>query len=154
MDNKTKIQKRQLRNTLEALDKHQFKLFLNIIVHYWVNNKYFISKMNFFNMWCELNKLCHEVDESFPDQYDDHKLVKDFCIEHPFYFIDILSLKLVKSLFWRYMDKDLEVIIIAMRKLHREGLRAAYECINEAMGLSEDVDELVHQTEEHMKAFS
>ena len=110
--------------------------------------------MNFFNMWCELNKLCHEVDESFPDQYDDHKLVKDFCIAHPFYFVDILSLKLVKSLFWRYMDKDLEVIIIAMRKLHREGLRAAYEYINEAMGLSEDVDELVSNTEKHLKEFS
>ena len=105
-------------------------------------------------MWCDLNKLCHEVDESFPDQYDDHTLVKDFCIEHPFYFIDMLSLKLVKSLFWRYMDKDLEVIIIAIRKLHREDLRAAYEYINEAMGLSEDVDELVLQTEEHIKEFS
>lgn len=110
--------------------------------------------MNFFNMWCELNKLCHEVDESFPDQYDDHTLVKDFCIEHPFYFVDILSLKLVKSLFWKYMDKDLEVIITAMRKLHREGLRAAYEYINEAMGLSEDVDVLVSNTEKHMKEFS
>ena len=86
--------------------------------------------------------------------YDDHTLVKDFCIAHPFYFVDILSLKLVKSLFWRYMDKDLEVIIIAMRKLHREGLRAAYECINEAMGLGENVEELVQETEEHMKAFS
>ena len=32
------------------------------------------------------------IDESFPDQYDDHKLVKDFCIAHPFYFVDILSL--------------------------------------------------------------
>ena len=105
-------------------------------------------------MWCELNKLCHEVDEGFPDPYDDHKLVKDFCIAHPFYFVDILSLKLVKSLFWRYIDKDLEVIIIAMRKLNTEGLRAAYECINEAMGLSEDVDELVRQTEENIKGFS
>ena len=154
MDNKAKILKRHLRSKLEVMDKEEFKLFYSILVHYWVNNKFFISKMNFFNMWCELNKLCHEVDESFPDQYDDHKLVKDFCIEHPFYFVDILSLKLVKSLFWRYMDKDLEVIIIAMRKLHREGLRAAYECINEAMGLSENIDELVQETEEHMKAFS
>ena len=154
MDNKTKILKRHLRSKLEVMDKEEFKLFYSILVHYWVNNKFFISKMNFFNMWCELNKLCHEVDESFPDRYDDHTLVKDFCIEHPFYFIDMLSLKLVKSLFWRYMDKDLEVIIIAIRKLHREDLRAAYEYINEAMGLSEDVDELVLQTEEHIKEFS
>ena len=111
---------------------------------------FFIDKWNFFNLWCELNKLCHEVDESFPDQYDDHKLVKDFCIAHPFYFVDILSLKLVKSLFWRYMDKDLEVIISAMRKLHREGLRAAYEYINEAMGLDENVEELAQETEKYI----
>jgi hypothetical protein len=31
---------------------------------------------------------------------------------------------------------------------------AACESINEAMGLSEDIDELVRQSEEHMKAFS
>ena len=154
MDNKTKILKRHLRSKLEVMDKEEFKLFYSILVHYWVNNKFFISKMNFFNMWCELNKLCHEADESFPDQYDDHTLVKDFCIAHPFYFVDILSLKLVKSLFWRYMDKDLDTIIDATIKLHREGLRAAYECINEAMGLSEDADKLVSNTEEHMKEFS
>ena len=139
---------------LSKLNKVQFKTFYGMLVHYWVNQKAFISKQNFFNLWCELNVLCHEIDESFPDQYDDHKLVKDFCIAHPFYFVDILSLKLVKSLFWRYMDKDLEVIICAMRKLHREGLRAAYEYINEAMGLSEDADKLVFNTEEHMKEFS
>jgi hypothetical protein len=52
------------------------------------------------------------------------------------------------------MDKDLEVIIIAMRKLHREGLRAAYEYINAAMGLAENIDELVQQTEDNIKAFS
>ena len=140
MDNKTKIQKRQLRNTLERLDKYQFKLFLNIIVHYWANYKLFMSKMNFFHLWCELNEHCHAADTSFHDQHTDHKLVKDFCIKHPYYFVDILDIGLIKKLFWEHMDKDLEVIIIALRKLHREGLRAAYEYINEAMGLSEDVD--------------
>ena len=154
MDNKTKIQKRQLRNTLEALDKHQFKLFLNIIVHYWANYKFFMSKMNFFHLWCELNELCHETDESFPDQHTDHKLMKDFCIKHPYYFVDILDLGLVKKLFCEYMDQDLDTIIDATIKLHREGLRTAYEYINEAMGLSEDVDKLVSNTEKHMKEFS
>ena len=52
------------------------------------------------------------------------------------------------------MDQDLDTIIDATRKLHREGLRAAYEYINEAMGLSEDADKLVSNTEEHMKEFS
>ncbi len=44
------------------MNKEEFKLFYSILVHYWVNYKFFISKMSFFNMWCELNKLCHEVD--------------------------------------------------------------------------------------------
>ena len=107
MDNKTKILKRHLRNRLEVIDKEEFKLFYSILVHYWVNYKFFINKWNFFNLWCELNELCHETDESFPDQYDDHKLVKAFCIEHPFYFIVMLDLRLVKKLFWEYMDQDL-----------------------------------------------
>ena len=146
--------KTELRKSLQKLDTYKFKLFFTIVASYWVKYKFFISDQNFFNLWCELNELCHEVDESFPDQYDDHKLVKDFCIAHPFYFVDILSLKLVKSLFWRYMDKDLEVIVIALKKLHTEGLRASYEYINKVMGLSEDVDELVRQTEKNIKGFS
>ena len=154
MDNKTIILKRHLRSRFEVMGKDEFKLFYSIFVHYWCNYKFFISTRNFFNMWCELNKLCHEVDEGFPDPYDDHKLVKDFCIAHPFYFVDILSLKLVKSLFWRYMDKDLEVIISAMRKLHREGLRAAYAYTNETLGLTNDLDESIAQAEEHVKAYS
>jgi hypothetical protein len=80
--------------------------------------------------------------------------MKDFCVKQPYYFVDILDLRLVKKLFWEYMDQDLDTIIDATIKLHREGLRAAYECINEAMGLSEDIDKLVSNTEEHMKEFS
>ena len=154
MDNKTKIQKRQLRNTLERLDKYQFKLFLNIIVHYWANYKLFMSKMNFFHLWCELNELCHETDESFPDQHTDHKLMMDFCSKHPYYFVDILDLGLVKKLFCEYMDQDLDTTIDATIKLHREGLWAAYECSNKALGLSENIAELVAESEEHLKAFS
>ena len=46
MDNKAKILKRHLRSKLEVMNKEEFKLFYSILVHYWVNNKYFISKMN------------------------------------------------------------------------------------------------------------
>ena len=154
MDNKTIILKRHLRSKLEVMDKEEFKLFYSILVHYWCNYKFFISTKNFFNMWCELNEFCHETDESFPDQHTDHNLMKDFCIKHPYYFVDILDLGLVKKLFCEYMDQDLDTIIDATIKLHREDLRAAYECINEAMGLSEDADKLVSNTEEHMKEFS
>ena len=143
MDNNTKILKRHLRNRLETMNNKEFKMFYCILVHYWVNYEFFIDKWNFFNLWCELDELCHEADESFPDPHDDHKLMVSFCKEHPFYFIDILNLKLVKSRFWKYMDKDLKVIIIATKKLHTEGLRATYEYINKAMSLSENIDELV-----------
>ena len=84
--------KRKLKESLSRLDTHKFKLFYSILVHYWVKMKAFISAQSFLNLWCELNKLCYEVDESFPDPYDDHELLKSYCQAHPYYFIDILDL--------------------------------------------------------------
>ena len=154
MDNKTKILKRHLRSKLEVMDKEEFKLFYSILVHYWVNNKFFISKMNFFNMWCELNKLCHEVDESFPGQYDDRKVITSYCKQHPYYFIDILPPDLVLDLFCEHLDDRLDVLTGIAEKLDTEGLEATYEYINEALGLSDDVDELVRYTIGVMKEYS
>lgn len=93
---------------LSKLNKVQFKAFYGMLVHYWVNQKAFISKQNFFNLWCELNVLCHEVDESFPYIYD-HELVKSYCHEHPYYFIDILDTEPVIKLFCKYLDDRLDV---------------------------------------------
>lgn len=132
-----------LKTNLDKLDKHQFKLFYSILVHYCVNYKYFINEQDFFNLWCELNELCHEVDESFPEPHDDHNLIKSYCQEHPYYFINILDLELIKKLFCQYLDKDLDTITVAIEKLRTGDLRAAYEYINEAMDLSENIDELV-----------
>ena len=39
-------------------------------------------------------------------------------------------------------------------KLDTGGLWAAYESSNKALGLSENIAELVTETEEHLKAFS
>jgi hypothetical protein len=64
-----------LKETLLKLDKHQLKQFYGVLVHYWASHYFFISKRNLFNLWCELNYLCAEVDESFPDPYDDQKLM-------------------------------------------------------------------------------
>ena len=36
--------------------------------------RFFISKQNFFNLWCELNKLCHEVEDTF-DTHSDRLLL-------------------------------------------------------------------------------
>ena len=138
---------------LSKLDKDQLKVFYGMLVHYRVSQGAFISKKNVFNLWCELNVLCHEIDEGFPDIYD-HALIKSYCQAHPYYFIDILPTKMVISLFWKHFDDKLDLLATMVQKLDTEGLRAAYACINEAMSLSEDVDELVLHTEEHMKAFS
>ena len=67
-----------LYDNLKQLNKDQFKIFYGAFVHFWANYKFFISKQNLFNLRCELNKLCHELDESFPDQYDDYEMMKSF----------------------------------------------------------------------------
>ncbi len=101
----------QLKNNLIRLNKDQLKMFYGILVHYGVKHKFFISKHHFLSLWCELNYLCYEVDESFPDPYDDHKLVKSFCQAHPYYFIDMLAPELVINLFCQYFDNRLEFLL-------------------------------------------
>ena len=64
--------KRKLKEYMSRLDSRQFKLFYSIFVHYWVKHKVFISSQNFLNLWCELNLICSQVDESFPDPYYDY----------------------------------------------------------------------------------
>ena len=144
----------KLKNNLLKLDKRQLKLFYGIIVHYWVRYKFFISKRNFYNLWCELNYRCHEVDESFPEPYDDYDLLKSFCQTHPYYFIDILSPEVVTELFCEYFDDRLDVLATVVHKLRTEGLWAAYACSDKALGLAEDIDELVAETEGYVKSFT
>lgn len=82
---------------LRKLSPSQFKIFYGAFVHYWVKYKYFISKQNLFNLRCELNQLCHEFDESFPDQYEDQKLIKSFFLTHPYHYADVLPINLSGS---------------------------------------------------------
>lgn len=135
------------------MDKEKFKLFYSILVHYWGKKKVFISKKNFFNLWCELNLVCSIVDEGFPDPYD-HVLIKSYCQARPFYFIDILDLRLIINLFCEHLDDRLDVLIQVLEKLDTEGLWAAYTYSNKALGLNENIDELVRLTEGHIKGFS
>ena len=138
---------------LSKLDKAQLKVFYCMLVHYRVSQNAFISRQNVFNLWCELNKLCYEVDESIPDIYD-HELIKSYCHKHPYYFIDRLDSKQVVKLLCKYCDDRVDILTSMAARLATEGIMAACECINEALDLSEDIDELVRQLEEHMKAFS
>ena len=143
-----------LKENLMKLSKKQLKLFYGILVHGWASRKAFISTQSFFNLWCELNSLCAEVDEGFPDPYDDRELLRSYCHAHPYYFIDRLSPEIIIDLFCEYMDDRLDVLATIAQKLDTEGLRAAYEYINEAMGLGENIEELVQETEKNIKGFS
>ena len=143
-----------LKDNLMKLSKYQLKLFYGMLVHYWAQYRFFISKQNFFNLWCELNCLCYEVDESFPDPFDDHELLKSYCHEHPYYFIDILAPELVINLFCEYLDDRIDILAMIANKLHMEDLWAAYESSNKALGLSENIEELVAQSKEHIEIFS
>ena len=135
------------------LDKRQLKLFYSVLVHYWIRNRAFISKQNFFNLWCELNELCCEANESFPDPHDDHHLTTSFCQAHPFYFIDMLEPEIVKNLFCEHLDNKIDILITVVKKLHTGDLRAVYEYCNEMMSMDENIDELVSGTEKYVNVF-
>ena len=148
------IKKKMLKESLLMLDKRQYKLFYGMLVHYWVKNRYFISEQNFFNLWCELNELCHDVDEGFPEPHNDCELLKSYCIAHPYYFIDILDTVIVTDLFCEHLNKRIDILTMIANKLATEGLMVAYESSNKALDLSENVDEMVAEAEEHLKAYS
>ena len=143
-----------LKNGLIKLNKRQLKLFYTIFVHYWVEYKFFISKQQFFNLWCELNELCHEFDQSFPEPHDDHDLIKSYCGAHPYYFIDILPRVMVIKLFCQHFDDGLDILTMIANKLATESLWAAYESSNKALGLTENIDELVSTAEQYLKEYS
>ena len=154
MNYKDSMTKTVLKDELLKLDIRQLKLFYGIMVHYWVKDKSFISKQNFFNLWCELNEYCCEADESFPDPHDDHHLTTSFCQAHPFYFIDMLEPEIVKKLFCEHMDNKIDILATVAKMLHTEGLRAAYEYSNKALGFAEDVENLVIEAESYLELFS
>ena len=154
MDNKDKAARSRLKEILLKLNKQQLKLFYGMLVHAWASQKAFISTRSFFNLWCELNYLCAMVDEGFPSPYDDYELLLSFSHAKPYYFIDILIPELVIELFCEHLENRLDILATIANKLHTEGLRAAYESFEDALGLTEDIDELVAQIEEHINLFS
>jgi hypothetical protein len=154
MNYKENMAKTTLKKNLMKLDKRQLKLFFSIIVHYWLTNKSFISKMNFFHMWCKLNDHCCMVDASFPDPHIDHKLTTAYCQAHPFYFIDMLEPELVINLFCEYLDTRIDILTMVVNKLITGGIKAAYEYSNKVLDLGEDVDKLAMEAEEYVKYFS
>lgn len=147
------VNKQPLFEYLSKLSAKQFKAFYAALVHYWAKDKFFISDQNFHNLWCEFNFLCHEMDESFPNQYDDHEAIKDFCHFHPYYFIDRLPLDLVARVFAEHVDDRVDVLADFAKLLLEADMHTAYTYMNDALDLAESVDYLVSETETHIKFF-
>lgn len=136
---------------LSKLDITQFKLFYGAFVYCWGNLRCFISKQSFFDLWCEFNLLCHELDESFPDQFDDHDAIRDFCNAHPYYFIDRLPIALIARLFADHVDNRIDILTNIAKLVYESDLRAVYTYVTQMLGLKEPVDELVAQAHDHVK---
>lgn len=139
---------------LSKLSKIQFKQFYCLFVHYWANYKCFISKQYFFNLWCELNQLCYESDESFPEQYDNFEAMRSFWLRYPYYFIEKLPIQFIAHLFVQYIDDYLDALLHTVKELYEKDIRAAYTYVNSALGLDESIDTLVIETQDHVKYFS
>lgn len=139
---------------LSKLNAVQFKIFYGAFVHYWVNHKFFISKQNFFNLWCELNFFCHEFDKSFPDQYDNHEEVKSFWHKYPYCFTDILPADLIARLFAEHVDDRVDILTNIVKKIYGTDIHSVYSYANNALKLDESVDSLVIGALDHIKYFS
>ena len=139
---------------LKKLNIAQFKMFYGAFVHYLVNYNCFISKQNLFNLRCELNQLCHELDESFPDQYDDHQLMKSFFLAHPYYYMDKLPIELMAKLFADHVDDRIDILAAIAKTIFETDIYAAYAYANKVLGLNEQVDTLAAQAQKHIKDFS
>ena len=144
----------ELYEQLIKLDVLQFKLFYGILVYCWGNKRCFISDKNFYNLWCELNQMCHDLDESFPDQFDDCEVIKSFCHLHPYYFIDRLPLNLVSSLFAEYVDDHVDVLTNVAKIIVEEDLKAAYSYVTKLFEIDESVDAAAELALNHIEYFS
>ena len=153
--NNTKTDLRKLiKESLSKFNAKQFKIFYAIIVHCRAHNKHFISAQNFFDLWCELNILCAEVDESFPCPYDDHLLIKSFCKAHPYYFIDILPIELIASVFSEHLDQQLDILLNIIHLIYEEDSKTVHQYIIDKFNINHTADELVCDLEKHIKKYS
>ena len=143
-----------LKDPLVKLNSKQFKMLYAIIVHCRAHNKHFISTQNLFNLWCELNTLCAEFDESFPSPYDDHLLIKSFCSAHPYYFIDILPLDLIADLFSKYLDLHLETFLNLIQFIYEQDYKTVHQYIIDKFNIDHTAEELVCDLENHIKQYS
>ena len=142
---------RLIEESLSKFNTKQFKILYAIIIHCRAHNKHFISTQNFFNLWCELNALCADFDESFPSPYDDHLLLKSFCSTHPYYFIDILPIPLIAKLFSEQLNKNLDVLLNLIHIIYEEVSKTAHQYIIDKFNLEHTAEELALDLEKHIE---
>ena len=143
-----------LYSQLRKLNLAQLKIFYGAFVHYLARYRYFISKQNFVNLRCELNLLCHELDESFPDQYDDYEIMKSFFLVHPYYYMDKLPIELMAKLFSELVDNRIDVLTGIAKAAAETDIHGVYAYANHILGLNEQIDILAAQAKQHIKDFS
>lgn len=157
MKEKTEFESKEkltLYKQLKKLDNAQFKIFYGAFVHYLVNYNFFISKQNLFNLRCELNLLCHELDESFPDQYDNHQVIKSFFLAHPYYYMDKLPAELMAKLFSEYVDDHISILATIAKTILEADIYTTYNYAINALNLKEQTDVVVTQAQAHLNDFS
>ena len=147
-------EKLTLYKQLKKLNDTQFKIFYGAFVHYLVNCNCFISKQNLFNLRCELNQLCHELDESFPDQYDDHELMQSFISAHPYYYMDKLPVELMARLFAEHVEDRINILSGIAKSTVETHIHGVYTYVNKALGLNEQINTLATKAQNHIKDFS
>lgn len=134
---------KNLYELLNKINQSQFKNFYIIFVRYGLTYNFFISKQNLFNLWCELNRLCHESDEGFPERYDDFTEMRCFWQEHPYYFIDRLPLSVVASLFVEYIDNRVDILVNIVKTLSESDVYTACAYADKALGLDGAIETIV-----------
>ena len=128
---------------LNKFNQTQFKNFYIIFVRYWLTYNFFISKQKLYNLWCELNRLCHESDESFPDRYDDFAEMRYFWQVHPYYFIERLPLPIVAQLFAEYIDNRVDILVNIVKTLSESDVYTTCAYADKALGLDGAIETIV-----------
>ena len=139
---------------LNRLNSKQLKAFYAIFINCRSRGYSFISNRNFFNLWCELNYLCHIADEGFPVPYNDHKLLKSFCEQYPFYFIDRLSTEVIAKHFAEHCDENTDVLTELTKVLCKRDYKSVQQYISDNFKLEQTVDKLVSDLENHIEPYT
>ena len=80
--------------------------------------------------------------------------LQSFCQTYPYYFIDKLPIDLISNLFATYVDDHIDVLTHIVKILSEIDLKTAYAYANKTLKLNEPIDNLVTETQDHIKYFS